>query len=255
MILSAEAFSETGAVRAENQDAILAVYNEYAGIFAVADGMGGHYKGGMASAIAIRMLQDWWERIQDRIAAIPFFDVIDLLEKLIRLMNQEIYRAYCQEGKQGGTTFCLLFVQGDSYAVFNVGDSRLYYYTRRNLRQISVDDVWENQPDIRGLAETVDLKSDPRYGKLTKALGVLEQTSVSLSTGALEKEGIFFLCSDGIYKYYREKELAKTLKRARKPVNAAKALERLKLGVYKNGAQDNLSAILVLAGAGSSRVS
>ncbi len=245
MIREALAFSETGTVRSENQDAIYIAKTEQAGIFVVADGMGGQHKGAVASGMAVDALQKWWKQLQGGVMAIPFFDVIRSLERAIHTCNLQICHAYQREGQQGGTTLSILLLHGRSYAVINVGDSRIYCCERRKCCQLTVDDVWENQPDIRSLVKTVDLRRDSRYGKLTKAVGVWEQVSFGVTTGSLDREAVFFLCSDGVYKYCDEKKLLILLRKVRRHGDISGALEQIKKNVYQNGAADNLSAVLV----------
>ncbi len=245
-VIEAAAFSETGAVRSENQDAVYINKTEKAGLFVVADGMGGHYKGGFASSCTVGAMKNWWEQVRDSILSIPFMDVVNSLENAIRALNRQIYQAYLREGKQGGTTLCVLLLYGSFYAVFHVGDSRIYCYSQKKFRQLSVDDVWENKPYIKKLADSVDLRSDSRYGRLTNAIGAWEQVSVSVATGVMKKTAVFFLCSDGVYKYCEESRISTLLKRSEKSGSAAGQLERLKAVVYGNGAGDNLSAVLVV---------
>ena len=123
---SSTAVSETGARRKINQDAVLALQEGDAGLFAVADGMGGHFRGEMASRAAIAFLEKWWVSIRGCIGTMPFLDMVAKLEKKVKKINEAILAMYEETGQCGGTTLCLLFACGNAYAVMNIGDSRLY---------------------------------------------------------------------------------------------------------------------------------
>lgn len=246
MILDVNAVTLTGLVRVTNQDSIFSAYKSDIGIFLVADGMGGHYRGELASGIAAGEMSKWWEKNKDGAADQPFFTVVEALEREIKRINSMIEEQYRNMGQLGGCTFCMLLVHHNAYAVLNVGDSRLYLCERRKLRQLTVDDVWENQPQVRQMADTFDLTRDPRRGRLVRAMGIDREISVSVLTNVVAKRMVFFLCSDGIYKHLDAKQLEELLKKVKKPKDAARVNDSIKKKVYENGASDNLSMITVL---------
>lgn len=246
-------FSETGEYRKSNQDAVLAVHTDYAGVFAVADGMGGHYRGEMASQKAVSLLENWWDDIRDCMRSMMFLDLVFDLEKRIREINESVYRMYREMGKYGGTTLCVLMVCGDAYAVLNVGDSRLYRCQKRICEQMTTDDVWENQYQVRRVMRREDLQNNPSYGRLVQAVGTGHDVGISVRTGCMEKKACFFLCSDGVYKYCDESWLFSKMKRIRREKDVDVFAENVKETVYRNGARDNLSLVLVLADKGRMR--
>lgn len=244
------ALSETGACRQKNQDALLALAMGASGLYAVADGMGGHFRGELASQAAIASLEKWWERIKGCIGYMPFLDIVSDLEIWIRKMNETIFSTYEALGQCGGTTLCLLFASGNTYAVINVGDSRLYRRQGRTLVQMTVDDVWENQPQFRkdeNEKAEIERVKNASYGKLLQAVGAQQDLSLSVRTGMIDRKTCFFLCSDGIYKYAEEKWLRSQLQKVHRQDDLEKAAEKIKERVYQNGARDNLSLILILA--------
>lgn len=149
MIRNVMLLSEAGMRRYDNQDAVLAVNTKQAGLFCVADGMGGHYRGGLASRTVIDSLEKWWDGIRECIASMAFLDILTELDKKIKALNEDIFQMYETEGQKGGTTLCLLLIHNHAYAVMNVGDSRIYRYQRGRCRQMTADDVWENQAYIK----------------------------------------------------------------------------------------------------------
>lgn len=246
MILDVDAFSDIGLKRRENQDAFFYAVEKNVGIFAVADGMGGHYRGDMASKTVIAELSDWWKKTSPFLASITFEEAIDALEKEIRRINNYVVQQYRILEQQGGTTLCIMLLHHKAYAVFNIGDSRLYCYEKHKLRQITRDDVWENS--ITNLPDPEKNKKDKRYGKLTKAIGIEADITPSLVSNTLGRQMVFLLCSDGVYKNLIETDLYEALKKIKKPGDAEKRNEWLRTRIYEQGASDNITVITVLAG-------
>lgn len=248
MIQKVISLSETGLCRQENQDAVLAMHTEHVGLFAVADGIGGHYKGELASQKVVDSLKIWWNEIQGCALSIPFAEIINDLEKKVWEINKNIFEMYHKIGQKGGTTLCLLFVHKNSYAVLNIGDSRLYRCQGWSCKQMTIDDVWENQAYIIASMDEKTIQNSSSYGKLVCALGIQENLEIAIHTGKLSKRIQFLLCSDGIYKYCDNTYLFSQLRYSwwRKNVNVI--AQRIKAKVYKNGAKDNLSIVLVLVG-------
>jgi len=239
-------FSETGGCRVNNQDTVLASYTEQAGIFVVADGMGGHYKGEIASQQAVALIQAWWEEIREYMQRMSFLDMVSDLEKKIREINEFIYQTYQRMGQRGGTTLCVLVICLDTYAVLNIGDSRLYQRQGRKCIQITMDDVWENQDQVRQTMKAEDIRRNPSYGRLIQALGAGPTVRISVKTGYLKKKSCFLLCSDGVYKYCDEVWLFSNLRKIREEKDVETFAGKTKEVVYKNGAGDNFSLIAIL---------
>lgn len=246
MILDVDSDSMTGLVRKVNQDAVFCNYLHSVGLFAVADGMGGHFQGEVASDMAVDGLSRWWEQHRTQIEALPFYTVVESLENAIKNINNIISEHYIRMGQIGGSTLCVLLSHYNAYAVFNIGDSRLYLCGKRKLKRLTVDDIWENLPEVRQMADTFDLSGDARRGKLSKAVGLYKDISPAILTNAIEKKTVFFLCSDGIYKHLRERQLCDLLKKVKKAGDAVHVNKKIREIVYRNGASDNLSMITVL---------
>lgn len=247
MIQGTVVLSEKGACRQNNQDAVLALSLADEGIFAVADGMGGHFRGDLASRTAVSLLETWWEDRKGSLCLLPFLNIVDDLEKRVREVNREIFRMYRDFGQSGGTTLCLLLICGNAYIVLNIGDSRLYRCKDQSCMQMTMDDVWENQSFIRKRTVTEDVRKDPRYGRLVQALGSDEEVKLSISTGRIEQKTCFFLCSDGVYRYCEDQWFLSQLEQIKEKEDMKAAAETMKKMVYQNGAKDNLSMIFVMA--------
>lgn len=240
---------DKGALREVNQDAVLMDTREDMALFAVADGMGGHMCGEAASGIIVTELQRWWEFVWRSLLrngnAESFEKMISSLREQVAYANRVIYEQYNKGTDVCGSTIVILLIRGNNYYILSSGDSRLYSLKGMLWKQMTVDDVWENQPDIIASYQPQQMKEHAYYGKLIRAVGVTQNAEFYEKTGVLESGIRFLLCSDGLYKTCREKELKSILRRYKGKRNEEKLLNRMMRKVYENGARDNTSAILV----------
>lgn len=245
MIVNALSFSEKGLVRIENQDVVFLAKAGETYLFVVADGMGGCANGKYASVRTIQHLKEWWEKLDNVIATISFCNLVDSLERSIHDLNSLIYNEYKKNGCIGGTTLDVLVVHKKQYAFINIGDSHIYCCSQKTCLQITTDDVWENSFRVRENRKLSDLKKDPRYGRLTNAVGSYERISFGVTTGEINQKTVFLMCTDGVYKFCKQGKIFRILKKIRKKDKNSQYLDQIKSEVYKNGAGDNLSAILI----------
>ena len=237
--------SEAGLRRKINQDAILMYSDEdrKISIFIVADGMGGHTMGEVASNEIVSGIKGWVEDLSVNECEDGFSSMINLLQERLREINKSIYTNYNIDTTCGSTCI-LLFIYGQDYAIINVGDSHIYCRHGRKVECVMEDDVWENQRLVREKLSSKEIKKHPNYGKLIKAMGVKEKVEFSVKTGRLEKDTAFLLCSDGLYKYCSIRLCNKILRRITAG-NMKDSVAKLLGEVYKKGAGDNVSVILV----------
>ncbi len=252
MKLYYKAFSETGLGRQENEDVIFCAENGEAGIFLVADGMGGHTDGARASGIIRDRIKIWWTRFLTCKKLPAFFQAVEEIKSVLEDANQEILEG-TKKGEICGSTVVLLWVQECAWAVFSCGDSRCYQVRKRIMAeqvcQLTTDDVWENQQqNVHGMSET-EILHHAYFGCLVHAVGTKGNFSCAVQTDQLKGKLVFALCSDGIYRYCPEKHLKKQLKRAMRIENLNDCTEKIKAQVYQNKAPDNLSLIMVLVSA------
>ncbi len=233
---------EIGKVRKINQDAVFAASCKEAGLFAVADGMGGHSQGERASQLIIRKMAQWWEAFHPEKYGGQFAQMMHGLQQAAEQANQEIYEAYNRQAVCG-STMALLFIWQNSYGMIFAGDSRIYLYHRRKFRQMTVDEVWENQPDLTPWER--EQHWERCHGRLYNAVGIQKELRCSVVTGELTYGMVFLLCSDGLYKYCPWQYLKKYMRKAGKAENPQFVTEDLRNRVYESEARDNISAILV----------
>lgn len=245
MTVEVSSVCDIGQKRKQNQDAIL-VYQDpslFLSLFVVADGMGGYADGDRASNAIVSGLKDWvtQEDVRAHIGSLPA--MLDAARDKLAEINKYILEVL-NVGQICGSTCVALLILRDSYGVLSVGDSRIYRC--RNLRcgPITRDDVWENQNSVRAQYSEQERRRHRDYGKLTHAVGNRPVLACSMQTDDLRSGDIFALCSDGIYKMCSSAFLKGSLVSCR-----WRGLDTVRDGilreVYKNGAKDNSSLILV----------
>ena len=236
--------TDRGLQRQQNQDSVLAYTSDSLGLYCIADGMGGYENGEQASKCIIQYLNSWTEKFEHTTRVGGFVSIMKELESCIDQANESIFHQYNNDATCGSTV-SLLAVYEDCYGMINIGDSRIYKRHALSFRQVTVDDVWENDPDnIKGLNKE-KLSLHPQYGKLSEAVGVKEQIFPNLLTGSVKSGDKFLICSDGIYKNVTMHQLKSACGLIRGKASMEKGAQQLKRAVYENGASDNLSVIIV----------
>lgn len=245
------AFSETGSVRKENQDSLFCQTDGMAGLFVVADGMGGHEDGAYASRQIKEHASKWWNRYQQPGRRSDFLENVQELKEVFNAANRKIY-GHAGEGGICGSTLAALWLEENAWALLSCGDSRCYQARggifNRKFFRMAADDVWENQPDnIRGMSRQ-EIESNKNYGCLVRAVGVQPELSCSIQCNQLRERTLFLLCSDGIHKYCPDKLLKRLSFFSLRSSKLKPAAEDIRRQVFQNGAGDNLTLILVMAG-------
>jgi serine/threonine protein phosphatase PrpC len=236
--------TDVGRVREANEDALLAVRPDGARdgqvLIAVADGMGGHKAGEVASALAIDSLR---RALQEIDAAAP---ADALLERATQLGNRTIWDAasidFDREGM--GTTLVSALLTADGQAVIaNVGDSRAYAYVGGAAKLATSDHTWVNEQVRAGQMSEQDARSSPFRNMLTRALGSTPDVEVDLFGGLqLEVGDALILVSDGVTGYLDEDDLAAVLLDA---ATAQEAAQRIVDQAVQRGGADNATAVVV----------
>lgn len=236
-----EMMTKIGLKRTVNQDRITAHSNDRIAVFVVADGMGGHSDGEKASQMVINSIDRLWNKLSLYSGGIS--GAVDMVTFSLDQVNDEIYK-YAEENKIiCGTTASILLINDETFASINVGDSPIYYADRRRAIHLSTEHSYDVMTVKSGKTTWHDVR---RKGKLVQAVGVKQKIYPSVVTGKIKENTLFFLCSDGISKYFSENEIKKKLKSAvKKKTNLEKLCLYFKNKVYELGASDNLSEIAV----------
>lgn len=235
---------ETGLVRKANQDSIFCAHNEESAICLVADGMGGHSHGEIASQAIRQAMLEWWNQYQKRKdLLLSINQLVDEVRQRLVDVNTMIWEQYSSQ-KTCGSTLVVLLCHKGAYAVIYAGDSRIYCKRNWSFRQVTRDEVWENQPSL--IMKEEDKKNHPYYGKLLNALGADKDLSLQIMSDSLKGKELYLLCSDGVYKMCSDKVIKKAMNMAYGGGERLKeAAEFLKEQVLKGGARDNFSIVML----------
>jgi protein phosphatase len=237
-------FTDVGHVREGNEDALLVVepHGRRDGpvIVAVADGMGGHNAGEVASAIAIDVLRQVVEEAE------PTLDADVLLTSGVELGNEAIWQAAAEDiARDGmGTTLVCAFVDETGRVVIaNVGDSRAYAYLDGTARLVTADHTWVQEQVLAGYLTPSEARTSPYRNLLTRTLGNAPRVDVDLYTEVHLAEGDgLVLVSDGVTGYLDESDFDSVLREAD---SAQAAAERLVSVALERGGADNATAVVV----------
>ena len=113
-----------------------------------------------------------------------------------------------------------------------------------------MDEVWENDIMTKKKFTEREIASSAKRGKLINAVGTTSELSISIKTDCLNEDALFLLCSDGLYKMARPREILKVFKKINKGASVRAGIDALMNSVYDAGARDNVSIILVKTGEG-----
>jgi PPM family protein phosphatase len=245
MIIAAGA-SHPGRVRPINEDAFLC--DEEGGLFAVADGMGGHSAGEVASTLAIDAVRTFLTRTRDaENVTWPYgidpklsFDSNRLLTA-VKLANRRVFKAgESREEYTGmGTTLVATLVTGDQLMFVSVGDSRLYAMANGELVQLTEDDTWIKMTD--GLDPAVIARHPMRH-VLTNVIGARDQVECRVIERVLADADTFVLCTDGLHGLVDAATMAAVLRTADPPDVLA---DRLVQAALEHGGGDNITVLVM----------
>jgi protein phosphatase len=239
LTLAIGASTDTGNLRGQNEDAHIAEQN----LFAVADGMGGHNAGEVASAMAIEHLRG---------VALTGVASAEAFAQVVRDLNSAIYASATSTTDQRGmgttlTAAALLAPaenvdQPSQMVIANVGDSRTYLLRTGELRQLSVDHSYVQELVTEGLLTVEEAHTHPRRNIVTRALGIDSQVSVDTWTIPMFDGDRFMLCSDGLVDEVPLAEITELMQEHSAPQQIA---ERLVAAAKRHGGRDNITVIVI----------
>ena len=203
------------------------------GLFLIADGMGGHDHGEIASALA-----------RDHIlkavkTGIP-------IKQSILDANQEIISSSLK--KPGdlpmGTTIVLLKVDGNKFECAWVGDSRIYKLRNNELTSLSSDHSYVQELVDQDLITAEQARSHPHRNVVTQALGVTDNSEISISenSGKIQSKDKFLICSDGLTEEVDDQTIEDILK---KTIEPKEICDQLLIKALENGGSDNITAVVL----------
>ena len=230
--------THVGRVRAVNQDAY---YLPEAGesFAVVADGMGGHKAGEVASAMAVSEFTRWL-----RCAPVPTEETVNYA---VHEANRIIHRTAQREADKSnmGTTLVSVWVDDEQVIECNVGDSRAYLLRGGALTQISRDHSLVGELVEEGKITKQEAMHHPHKNYITRAIGTSSMVQPEIRTLDRKSGDVWLLCSDGMSNYIEDGELERIL---REQADRAKCVKKLIDLVLERGGADNITVVLVDCG-------
>lgn len=222
--------THVGLRRTRNEDTYYA--DASLGLFLVADGMGGHRHGEVASALVRDAVTDLVTRGHSLVDAVRAANE--------RLVQQARGR---NDSLPMGTTIAALRMTTDSYEVAWVGDSRVYLW-QEHLRQISHDHSLVQEMIEAGTLDASQATRHPQRNVITQALGITaaDQLHIGMARGRMTPGTSFLLCSDGLTEELSDNMIASTIER--RDLAAQECIDHLLLAALDHGGKDNITAIL-----------
>ncbi len=228
-----------GLVRSSNQDSYYC--NLAAGIWVVADGMGGHYGGEMASAAIVEHVGNVPEHCD-------FADRLSAVRQAINNSNRSIFDEAQAQSHQMGSTVVALVIGEGRYAILWAGDSRAYLKRRESFVRLTRDHSQVEQLIAAGLLDQEAAAGHPSSHILVRAVGVQPTVEIDEVAGECAENDVFLLCSDGLHNLVSESEIAEMIDREA----FGRVSEQLvELGLER-GAPDNITMCLVQVGGNDS---
>lgn len=234
MQIAFHAQSHKGLVRQLNEDACLAMPE--AGVWAVADGMGGHAAGDVASQMVMDMLKTVVDSAGKSLTAAMLSQALQNANKaLVQYSQQQLL------GTMAGSTVVVLFIQPDRYHLLWAGDSRCYLLRDNTLQQLSHDHSQVNEMVAQGLLAASEAESHELANVITRAVGVDSELDVAMISEQTTAGDLFLLCTDGLTKELPDNEIFQYLQHD----DLADASKALLHSTLVAGAKDNVTSILV----------
>jgi serine/threonine protein phosphatase PrpC len=226
--VTAAAATDIGLVREGNEDSYLTEEP----LFAVADGMGGHRGGEVASQLAVETLEKLFKQ---RVGDLP-----DQVQEANRVVFE---RSVVDEKVAGmGTTLTAALVEGDRVRLAHVGDSRAYLLRDRKLRLLTEDHTLVHRMVSEGEISQEEAETHPQRSVLTRALGVDTVVDVDDDTVQVRPGDRLLLCTDGLTSMVSEEEIEEVLRTVPDPLDAAQRLVRM---ANEAGGVDNTTVVVL----------
>jgi protein phosphatase len=244
---------DKGVVRESNEDSVATVTlnqanadaSQSVGVYAVADGMGGHTAGEAASKLAVRtairqLITDVTELDDDMPDSYRQW-----LENAVTIANRVVHDTAKAQGEHMATTLVMAVVVGQAVHIVNVGDSRAYLISPHGMRQVTHDQSFVQALVDNGTISPEQAANHPHRNVLTQAIGSHEEVAAELSNETLEAGESLLLCSDGLWDMLGDEEIARIVRAADSPSAACQALVD---ACNAAGGHDNIAAVLVRLG-------
>lgn len=232
--------TDIGQKRKTNQDSIF--FDETTKFFAVADGMGGHNGGDIASQMSVRLFKESTPSIDSLYANDPKKFLLDTIQKI----NHSIYEKGLEDEnlKGMGTTISAGIFHDKNLYLANIGDSRTYLVQSGQIFQLTRDHSLVQEKLNLGIYDREAAAKDPQKNVLTRTVGFEPEVSCDIYELEVKPGDVFVTCSDGLHGKVPEPEVLKILSHEHLAANLTPALKELIDHANANGGQDNISVIV-----------
>lgn len=240
------AATDMGKVRKNNEDSYL--LDPALELAIVADGMGGHNSGEVASQLAVKVTRDKYESMKNTgMKPSPFNDKFSLeanqLGFAVQLANSVIYEAGSAgpDNKGMGTTLSAALLNKSKLSIAHIGDSRIYLLRQGAMQQLTEDHSLVMEHVRKGLLTREQADVSPLQNILTRALGTQKAPAVDLVETELEENDRLLFCTDGLFKAVKEAQLQEMI---RLQPDDGKACAELVTAANAAGGPDNITVII-----------
>ena len=249
MVIESESVSDVGRKRPINEDSFCS--NDEEGLYVVADGMGGHAHGEVASRIAVETIEEFVKLTSgDTEVTWPYGidEGLSLngnrLQTSIRFANHKLLEHSRKETECEGmaTTVVAALVDGSVAEIAHVGDSRVYLIRDGEIRCLTSDHSWVNEQVRSGVIDSEQARTHPLRNVVTRALGGKSEIEVDVQSLKLSPGDRLLLCSDGLTTMLDDNEIRDIVLDAEGSVEQA---HRLVDAANRNGGEDNTTTILL----------
>ncbi|HVQ31072.1 MAG TPA: Stp1/IreP family PP2C-type Ser/Thr phosphatase [Vicinamibacteria bacterium] len=250
MKISYQAVTDVGRKRKGNEDRLF--LNPEQRLFVVADGMGGHAAGEVASKVAVDSINEFVTLTGgDEEITWPFgldetisYDG-NRLKTAIRHANRKVLEATREKTEYEGmaTTVAAVLVDGDLANLGHVGDSRIYLWSGGELQQLTSDHSWVNEQLTNGVISAEQARNHPLRNVVTRALGGKLDLAVDMQVRKMTAGEMLLICSDGLTTMVPDEEMARLLGESGGDVD--KSAHALVDEANARGGEDNITVVLL----------
>ena len=250
MKVTYQALTDVGRKRKGNEDSLFV--NPEQKLFVVADGMGGHAAGEIASRIAVDSINEfvcltggdeeitWPFGLDETIS----YDG-NRLKTAVRFANKKVLEATKEKSEYEGmaTTVCAVLVDDQVANLAHVGDSRVYLFREGELSQLTSDHSWVNEQIQSGVISAEQARTHPLRNVVTRALGGKADLLVDMQTHDFQAGDVLLLCSDGLTTMIPDDDIARVMREGAGDIEAT--AQELVDAANAKGGEDNITVVLL----------
>ncbi|MGV3707924.1 MAG: Stp1/IreP family PP2C-type Ser/Thr phosphatase [Gemmatimonas sp.] len=240
MQLSVAAATDVGRIRAGNEDSLYADADPQRGLFIVADGMGGHAAGEIASEMAVQIVAKEMAHIR----ALGGEEPLTAMGNALRAANRAIFeRTIVEADKQGmGTTASCLMMGSGKFVIGHIGDSRIYQLRDGVFRQVTKDHSYVQEQVDAGFLTPEQARYHPYSNVITRCVGANAAVEPDVLQGEIKPGDVYLVASDGLTGMVEDPQLKKIMETKSTPGAMVNSMIN---EANKRGGLDNITAIVV----------